>query len=121
MGRYLELARKAERGLCGETTDTSAEPGPTPDGVDAILQMPLDEFGCRHQALKVRLPGGAAPHYFVSGPEEVAVLRNEGVSRGVIWTAKELASVLADGWTEAGIKTLIEAKRLFGGALIGGD
>ena len=39
----------------------------------------------------------------------------------MIWTAKELRSVLDSGWTEATIKTLIETKRLFGGTLIDGN
>ena len=93
--------------------DASPQPTtPAPD-LDRILGLTLADFGTEHLAVKVRIPGEATPHWFVSGPGEVAVLRNEGVPRGVIWTAKELAAVRDAGWTKNTVKTVIDAKRVF--------
>lgn len=86
---------------------------PTP-GVDAILGMPLEDFGRRHLALRVRLPDGSTC-WFVSGADEVVALRTEGIPRGSIWTARELAAVLGDGWTRETIGRLIAVKREFNG------
>lgn len=90
---------------------TPPEQTPTPD-VDTILGMPLAEFGAKHLALRVRLPDGSSCH-FVSGADEIAVLRGDGIPRGVIWTAKELADVIGTGWTSETIGRLIAVRREF--------
>ncbi|MFZ5702696.1 MAG: hypothetical protein ACOY4P_15230 [Pseudomonadota bacterium] len=89
------------------------EPPPTAD-LDAILGMPLADFGRRHLALRVRLPDGSEC-WFCSGADEVAVLRGEGIARGAIWTASEVASVIGAGWTRETIARLIAVKRIFDG------
>jgi hypothetical protein len=89
------------------------EPHPSLDG---MLSMPLAAFGRRHLALRVKLPDGSEC-WFVSGADEVAVLRGEGVDRGLIWTARELADVLGAGWARETIGRLIAVKREFGGVV----
>jgi len=89
---------------------------PPPPDVDTILGMPLEDFGRRHLAVRVRLPDGATC-WFVSGADEVAVLRGEGIERGAIWTARELADVVGAGWTRETIGRLIAIKRTFEGVV----
>ncbi len=104
------------------TRPTGTEPkAPRPElvlDVDAVLALPLDEFATAHLALTVRIPGEADPHYFVSSLAEVEVLRGEGIPRGRIWTAQELADVVGAGWTRETIGRLIAVKRTFGGAAV---
>lgn len=88
---------------------------PTLD-VETILSMPLSEFGARHLAARIQLPDGTQC-WFVSGAAEVAVLRGEGVDRGLIWTARELADVLGAGWSRETIGRLIACKREFDGSV----
>lgn len=94
---------------------TPPEPPRTPD-VDSVLGMPLEEFGRRHLALRIKLPDGSTC-WFVSGPDEGRVLRSEGVPRGDMWTARELSSVIGDGWTRESIGRLIAVKREFDGTV----
>lgn len=94
------------------------EPGvPTTPPVETLLSMPLADFATRHLALRIKLPDGSTC-WFVSGPAEVAILRGEGIERGAIWSAKELADVLGAGWTRETIGRLIAVKRTFGGAAV---
>lgn len=87
-----------------------------PSSVDTLLGMPLAEFGRRHVALRVKLPDGSMC-WFCSGPNEVAVLRGDGVERRMIWTVRELADVLGAGWTRETIAQVIAVKRLFEGTV----
>ena len=116
MGRYLELARK----VVGKAPDPAPRPDPPPTATpDAarVLGMSLEQFGQAHLAVKVKIPDDTEPHWFVSGPPEVEGLRKEGVSRGVIWTARELADVMGAGWSRETIGRLIAVKRTFDGTV----
>lgn len=107
MGRYLALAREVAFREHGRMdTPRTAE----------IFSMSLEEFGRRHLAVKVKLPDGSTC-WFVSGPDEGAALRRDGVCRGSIWTAKELADVMGAGWTRQTIGRLIAVKRTFQGTV----
>lgn len=98
--------------------EATPEPAPAPHpGLDAILSMPLEAVGRRSLAVRVKLPDGSEC-WFCSGAAEVVILRGEGVERGAIWTAKELASVIGAGWTRETIGRLIAVKREFPGARI---
>jgi hypothetical protein len=104
-----------------ERVEAPVEPTPAPaPSVDAILGMPLTVFATRHLALRIKLPDGSTC-WFCSGAAEVTVLRREGVERGLIWTARELADVVGAGWTRATIARLIAVKRVFAGAMIPRD
>lgn len=113
------VARALARLRVPTPPDLPPPPEPTPPtlNVDTVLGMPLAEFGRRHLALRVRLPDGSMC-WFCSGAAEVVILRGEGVERGAIWTAKELASVLGDGWTRETIGRLIAVRREFPGARV---
>lgn len=91
-------------------------PAPSTPSLDAMLSMPLEEFGRRALALRIRLPDGSEC-WFASGSKEVAILRGEGIERGSIWTARELADVLGAGWDRTTIGRLIATKRTFNGTI----
>ena len=55
-----------------------------------ILQMPLDRFGREGRSLEVQVPWLPETLWFVPGEKQAESLTKRGVSRGRIWTAREL-------------------------------
>ena len=66
----------------------------TPDLVQ-LLAMPLDEFAREGQPLQIRVAWHAQTLWFVPHERDAAALTREGVSRGRVWTARELAALLS--------------------------
>ena len=83
------------------------------------LTMPLDRFAREGQLLEVRVPELDVTVWF--GPEErdAEALGREGVSRGRVWTARELIAlmVLPDPTPEI-VQRLALAKREFVGDIV---
>jgi hypothetical protein len=80
-----------------------------------VLALPLDRLD---QMVEVRVPWHDTPLWFVPSETDAEVLTAEGVSRGVIWTARELADLIALGLTRDQVQTLAHAKRAVGGDVV---
>jgi hypothetical protein len=81
--------------------------------------MRLDQFEREGCPLKIRVPWLAEPLWFVPGNEDVALLVADGVSRGRIWTARELRDLLhIRNVAPKPVQTIARAKAELGGELI---
>jgi hypothetical protein len=69
--------------------------GPDANAVAQLMGMPLDLFTREGQLLEVRVPYLAQTLWFVPGESDAEGLTQEGISRGRIWTARELADLLS--------------------------
>ena len=79
--------------------------------VVAILAMPLDQFGRESQCLEIRVSWLPETLWFVPDERDAATLACEGVGRGRVWTARELAELMAlSGRTPKTVRTLALAK-----------
>jgi hypothetical protein len=58
--------------------------------VTRLLQMTLKEFELGGRLVQVRVPWLPETLWFVSGERQVETLIRRGISRGRIWTAREL-------------------------------
>jgi hypothetical protein len=102
-------------------TDT-AEPdgiGPNATALAQLMGMPLDLFAREGQLLEVRVPYLAQTLWFVPGKSDVEGLTQEGISRGRIWTALELADLLScAGLRPDHVKAVALAKIELGGDVV---
>jgi hypothetical protein len=93
-----------------------AGPSSFEEAVGRVLALPLDAFADAGQPLKIRVPWWREPLYFVPRESDVGGLLREGVSRGAIWTGRELADLLTvPGITRAGARTVALAKLTIAG------
>ncbi len=96
-------------------------PKPAPDSgmVARLVRMPLDQFEREGCPLEVRVPWHTETLWFVPTEADAEVLDREGVSRGRIWTARELADLLAvSGLTPEQPQTIARVKLEFGGEVV---
>ena len=91
---------------------------PAPD-LAAIFAMPLDRFAREDQLLEVRIPWLDVTVWFVPEERDAEALGHEGVSRGRIWTARELIALMAlpDPTPEI-VQRLTLAKRAVDGDIV---
>jgi hypothetical protein len=90
----FEVAERVKRpGL--RSTDTSEAT------VARLLDLPLGAFGEAAQILEIRVPWDPGPLWFVPTPGDAEMLVAEGINLGRIWTAANLAQLLAAGVTKA--------------------
>jgi hypothetical protein len=61
----------------------------------ALVSMTLEQFAHEGSLLEVGVPWLTTTLWFVPGDREVETLVMEGITRGRIWTANELAELLA--------------------------
>jgi hypothetical protein len=99
-----------------------------PDEVAAVLALPLARLD---RLLEVRVKGLPVTLWFVPGEVDGEALLADGISRGRIWTVKDLQDCLSiKGLSSSGIQYLAKAnllfeldlsdvKRLFAGTLVG--
>ena len=66
----------------------------------AILALHLEEFTLDGRLLEVRVPWHTETLWFVPDERDAAALGREGVGRGRVWTARELADLMARSRTE---------------------
>jgi hypothetical protein len=93
--------------------------GPAP-AVEQLLALPLDRFAEARQLLQVHVRWWPESLWFVPSSADAEDLRREGVSRGRVWTARELADLLAiPGLSRDAILTAAQAKLAFGGEVVG--
>lgn len=100
----------------------NADPGSTGPDVNSVAQlmgMPLDLFAREGQLLEVRVPYLAQTLWFVPGESDAEGLTQEGISRGRIWTARELADLLScAGLGPNHVKAVALAKIELGGDVV---
>ena len=83
-----------------------------------LLGMPLDVFESKSSILKIRVPFLVVTLFFVSTSNEVKTLSKEGISRGRIWTARELIDLLSIPMlTQDNLTSVARAKVIFDGDL----
>jgi len=84
-----------------------------------IIGMSLDEFERCGHALEVRVPWLPETLWFVPRVEHVAILANEGVARGRVWTARELADLASiEGLPSDDIRAIGQLKAKFGAQIV---
>jgi hypothetical protein len=100
----------------------NAEPGGTGPNATALAKlmgMPLDLFAREGQLLEVRVPYLAPTLWFVPGESDAERLTQEGISRGRIWTARELVDLLSCGGLRPDhVKAVALAKIELGGDVV---
>jgi ubiquinone biosynthesis protein UbiJ len=76
-----------------------------------ILAMPLDRFAREGQCLEVRVPWLDVTLWFVPAERDAAAIARTGGSRGRVWTANELAALMAlPDRTPATVEAIARAK-----------
>lgn len=110
-GEYLILAKSVLSRLPGNPPPSEPGSRPDPVAIARLLGMPLDRFALEGAPMEVKVPWLDVTLWFV--PTEVAAeaLAQEGIGRGRIWTAHELADLLSlsgltkeQAWTIARVK-----------------
>jgi hypothetical protein len=87
---------------------------PVPTEVARVLALPLTELD---RVIEVRVPWWPLTLWFVPGEADVQALLGEGVTRGRIWTATELADLLTLGVPPAAAQTVAVVRAEFDGAI----
>jgi hypothetical protein len=81
---------------------------------EGFLCLTLRQFEGARCCLEVQLPDVPETLWFVSGPQEVQMLRAEGVPRGRIWSAPELRALLeSQGMTHEDALAIARTKVAF--------
>jgi hypothetical protein len=79
--------------------------------VTEILAMPLDRFEREGQCLDVRVPWLDVTLWFVPEERDATAIARTGASRGRVWTASELARLMAlPGRTPVIVEAIARAK-----------
>jgi len=100
-----------------EVADCPSAPGVV--DLSGILAMPLDQFARQGQCLEIRVAWHTETLWFVPGERDAAALQRDGVSRGRVWTARELAELLAlSDQTLATVRTVALAKCAMDGDIV---
>lgn len=112
----------------GGGTARPADGSPTPlrpgdagfaEAVALLGAMPLDEFAREGGTLEVRVPWLGETLWFAPDEGHAEALFREGVSRGSIWTARELMKFMAlPEQARMALPTLALAKLMVAGELI---
>ena len=76
-----------------EVADRPVAPGVV--DLSGILAMPLDQFAREGQCLEIRVAWHTETLWFVPDGRDAAALQRDGVGRGRVWAARELAELLA--------------------------
>jgi len=102
-----------------ETTSSAAELGSSGSDLARLLAMPLDRFAREGQLQEVRIPWLDVTLWFVPAERDAEALGREGVSRGRIWTARELIALMAlPDRTPEIVQSLALAKQAVGGDIV---
>lgn len=117
--REALVAHKAELlALLREPTPPAPDPVGTlraggqgfAESVALLLRLPLARFAEAPTSLEVWVPWHPETLWFVPGETDVATRMAEGIGRGRVWTARELADLLALSPTPAQARTVARAK-----------
>lgn len=100
-----------------EAVGRASAPGAT--DLMAILAMPLDQFAREGHRLEIRVAWHTETLWFVPDERDAAALKRGGVGRGRVWTAGELAGLLAlSNQTLTSVRTVALAKRAVDGDIV---
>ena len=100
-----------------EIADSPSSPGVL--DLPGILAMPLDQFAREGQCLEIRVAWHTETLWFVPDERDTAALMRDGVGRGRVWTARELAELLAlSDQTLTTVRTVALAKRAIDGDIV---
>jgi hypothetical protein len=84
-----------------------------------ILAMPLDRFAREGQCLEVRVSWLDVTLWFMPEERDAAAIARTGGSRGRVWTAKELAALMAlPDRTPAIVEAIARAKLAIDGDIV---
>ena len=101
-----------------EVADRPGAPGVV--DLSGILAMPLDQFAREGQCLEIRVAWHTETLWFVPDGRDAAALKRDGVGRGRVWTARELAELLAlSDQTVTTVRTVALAKCAIDGDIVG--
>ncbi len=124
---YLDQAKRAAGRLGSSFPGPSAKRGADSslqpwdprfqDTVARLAAMGLDQFESQGQPFEVRVPWHPETLWFVPAEADVEWLQREGISRGRIWTAGELANA---GFNQApdSVRLVAPAKLGFSGDVV---
>jgi len=100
-----------------EVADRPSAPGVV--DLSEILAMALDQFAREGQCLEIRVAWHTETLWFVPDERDAAALTRDGVGRGRVWTARELAELLAlSDQTLTTVRTVALAKRVIDGDIV---
>ncbi len=100
-----------------EVADRPSAPGVV--DLSGILAMPLDQFAREGQCLEILVAWHTETLWFVPGARAAAALMRDGVGRGRVWTARELAELLAlSDQTLTTVRTVALAKCVIDGDIV---
>ncbi len=86
---------------------------------DRLAEMSLDEFSRQESAIEIRVHWLPETLWFVPGVSRADALVGQGVPRGRIWTAGELADLASvPGVTREDIRNLARLKAGFGAEIV---
>jgi hypothetical protein len=84
-----------------------------------LVAMPLDRFARDGQLLEVRVPWLDVTVWFVPEERDAAGLGRQGISRGRVWTARELSTLMAlQDRTPSVVQNLAHAKCVVDGNIV---
>jgi len=124
--RIEKLVGRLVRGRGGGATPPAGGPPPAlrpgdpgfAEAVARLVTMPLDQFELEGAPLEIRVPWCRETLWFVPDEQDAEVLGTDGVNRGHVWTAGELATMAMSGSMRHGIRTLAPAKVAMGGDVV---
>ncbi|MBI3455461.1 MAG: hypothetical protein HY002_06710 [Candidatus Rokubacteria bacterium] len=112
--RGAETIPELPRAIPGPLEPERHEPPPWAP----LLALPLPDFAKAGQSLEVRVAWWPEPLWFVPDESAAEGLVAEGISRGVIWTARELLDLLALSPTPETAQTIARARAAFDGEIL---
>ena len=111
------VARPGPARVPEEIADRPSAPGVV--DLTGILAMPLDQFAREGQCLEIRVAWHTETLWFVPDERDAAALQRNGVGRGRVWTARELAELLAlSDQTLTTVRTVALAKCAIDGDIV---
>lgn len=104
--------------LAAHPARENGQAAPDPDLVSRLLGMDLGEFEREGQPLELKVPWLADNLWFVPQEPDAEALTKAGVSRGRVWTVKELLDLLSiPGLTKEQVQKIATAKAIFEGTV----
>jgi hypothetical protein len=119
LAERLGAPDRATADRTSETVPPSREGQRPPVDLAEILAMSLDHFARESQLLEVRVPWLDVTVWFVPEEQDAEVLGREGIGRGRVWTARELATLMAlRDRTPSVVRALAHTKCMVDGDII---